>query len=228
VDDAEHDADACHCANVTGSVNLAAACRRRGVPLVTFSSDLVFDGRLGRAYLEDDEPNPLNVYGASKAAADRRVLELLPGALVIRTSAFFGPWDDYNFLAGLFRTIDEGAVFQAPHDSIVSPTYVPDLVHASLDLLIDGEAGVWHLANAGAVSWFDFACAAADRSGRGVDLIVPVETMRAWGPAQRPAFSALASRRGLIMRPLEAAIDAYLREAPHACLATGTEACAPA
>jgi len=225
VDDAEREAEACRRANVIGPVNLAAACRRRGVPLITFSSDLVFDGSAGRAYLEDDEPRPLNVYGATKAAAEQRVLALLPDALVVRTSAFFGPWDDYNFLAALFRALDGGASFAAPHDSVVSPTYVPDLVHASLDLLIDAEHGIWHLANDGAVTWFDFARAAAARSGRSLDLIRPVETARAWGPAVRPSYSALSSRRARLLRPLDEALGAFVQEALQARVATGTEGC---
>lgn len=227
VDEAEGDRDACRRANVTGPVNLAAACRRRGLPLVTFSSDLVFDGREGRPYVEDDEPRPLNVYGTMKAEAERRVLELLPEGLVIRTSAFFGPWDDYNFLACLFRTIDRGAPFMAPADSTVSPTYVPDLVHASLDLLIDGERGVWHLANEGATTWFDFARLAAERSGRATDLIAPVETAQAWRPAVRPRYSALSSRRARLLRPLEEALGAYVRDAREARAATGTDPRAP-
>jgi dTDP-4-dehydrorhamnose reductase len=225
VDDAERDEEACRRANVLGPMNLAAACRRRGVPLVTFSSDLVFDGSAARPYVEDDEVRPLNVYGATKAEAERRVLELLPDALIIRTSAFFGPWDEYNYLAHLFRTLDAGSAFHAPADSVVSPTYVPDLVHASLDLLIDGECGVWHLANEGAVSWFDLARDAAGRSGRAVDLIAPVRTADAWQPATRPLYSPLSSRRGRLLRPLADALAAYMVEAPHARLATGTDGC---
>jgi dTDP-4-dehydrorhamnose reductase len=225
VDEAEHDVDACRRANVAGPVNLAAACRRRGLPLVTFSSDLVFDGAAQRPYVEDDELRPLNVYGATKADAERRVLDLLPVALVVRTSAFFGPWDDYNFIANALRTLDSGAPFYAPSDSIVSPTYVPDLVHAALDLLIDGERGVWHLANRGAISWYDLAREAARRSGRPVDRVVAVRTADAWRPAVRPAYSALSSSRGCLLRPLDEALAAYMDEAPHARLATGTEAC---
>jgi dTDP-4-dehydrorhamnose reductase len=221
VDDAERDPEACRRANVAGPVNLAAACRRRDLPLVTFSSDLVFDGRLERAYVEDDVPRPLNVYGATKAEAERRVRELLPGALVIRTSAFFGPWDEYNFLACLFRTLDSGAPFMAPADSTVSPTYVPDLVNATLDLLIDGEHGLWHLANEGAVTWYEFARRAAERGGRPAEGVVPVETAQVWGPAIRPRFSALSSRRGQLLRSLDEALGAYLYEARAARAAAG-------
>ncbi|HET7698739.1 MAG TPA: family 1 glycosylhydrolase, partial [Vicinamibacterales bacterium] len=212
VDAAEHDGEGCRRANVTGAVNLAAACRRRRVPFVTFSSDLVFDGRAGRPYVEEDEPNPINVYGVSKMEAERRVLDLADDALVIRTSAFFGPWDDYNFLVCLLRALDAGEPFRAAGDTTVSPTYVPHLVHGTLDLLIDGARGIWHLANDGAVTWFDFACAAAEAAGRSVDLIERVAAAAVWSPAPRPAYSALASSRGAMMPPLAAALGAFARD----------------
>lgn len=80
-----------------------------------------------------------------------------PASLVIRTSAFFGPWDEYNFVTIALRHLSAGNTFVAAEDGIVSPTYVPDLVHTSLDLLIDGENGLWHLANKGAIAWADLA-----------------------------------------------------------------------
>jgi dTDP-4-dehydrorhamnose reductase len=225
VDEAEGNREACWRTNVGGAVNLAAACRRGGIPLVTFSSDLVFDGTAGRPYTEDDSPNALNVYGASKAEADIRVREVLPSALIIRTSAFFGPWDRYNFLAAMFRDIDEGRTFAAPADTIVSPTYVPHLVHATLDLLLDGEQGVWHLANEGAVTWLEFARMAAAAAGRPGDLIEPIETARYWGPAARPAYSALASSRGRIMPPLGEGLTEFARAVHDTTGAAIAESC---
>jgi dTDP-4-dehydrorhamnose reductase len=225
VDAAETDREACWRANVTGALNLAAACRRRGVPLVTFSSDLVFDGREGRPYLESDQTCPRNVYGESKAEAERRVLDLLDTALVIRTSAFFGPWDDYNFLAALFHALDAGDPFFAAADSVVSPTYVPHLVNASLDLLIDGDRGIRHLANAGAVTWYEFACAAAATCGRSADGIHPAATAQIWGPAARPPFSALASERGSIMPSLADGLAEYERESRRAESLRGADTC---
>ena len=223
VDDAERDEDVCRRANVAGPVNLAAACRRRALPLVTFSSDLVFDGSAGRPYTENDIPHPLNVYGASKAEAERRVLELLPEALVIRTSAFFGPWDDCNFVAVLYQQLDAGLEFFAPADTVVSPTYIPDLVHTTLDLLIDGECGIWHLANRGEVTWCEFARAAARASNRSTHLIHPVRTDEAWGPAVRPRHSALTSKRGWVMPSLSEGLASYIRSR-NAQLRTGEPA----
>ena len=99
-----------------------------------------------------------------------------------------------------------GRAIPAPIDNVMSPTYIPDLVHAVLDLLIDKESGVWHLVNEGAVTWFDLARGAARRTGRAINHIVPVEASSIWSPAARPPFSALSSQRARIMRPLDAAL----------------------
>jgi dTDP-4-dehydrorhamnose reductase len=66
--------------------------------MVKFSSDLVFDGNRSDPYMESHAVAPLNVYGQSKAIAEQQVLMVNSSSLVIRTSAFFSPWDDYNFL----------------------------------------------------------------------------------------------------------------------------------
>ena len=213
VDDAEREPEACHRENTEGAAVLAAACARRGISLVTFSSDLVFDG-LGRAepYVETDEVAPLGVYGRSKAEAERRVLEVMPSALVVRTSAFFGPWDDYNFVTAVLRALSGGEEFVAAEDSVVSPTYVPELVHACLDLLIDGEGGVWHLANAGAVTWAELARGAARLAGLDAGLVVGRPTRELGLAAPRPAYSALGSARGVLLRPLDEALASYMRE----------------
>jgi dTDP-4-dehydrorhamnose reductase len=190
---------------------------------VVFSSDLVFDGRVRSAYTEDVLPNPLNVYGATKADADRLVSLEWPGALVIRTSAFFGPWDEHNFAAQLTRALQQGACFRAPADTIVSPTYVPHLVQAVLDLLLDEAQGLWHVANAGEVSWFDFARTLAERMELPAEFVAPIEAAALWGPATRPRYSALASKYGQLLPPLDHAIDEYVRDVEWA--ARRTEQC---
>ena len=131
--------DECFKANVTGPEQLARACKLHGIPLVTFSSDLVFNGRLGRSYVEPDEPAPVCEYGRSKAQAEARLLSIDADALIVRTSAFFGPWDRFNFLFNTVEQLTRGEDVFASDKSIVSPTYVPDLVHATLDLLLDQE-----------------------------------------------------------------------------------------
>lgn len=210
VDEAEADPDGCMAANAIGAENLARGCKRLEVPYVTFSSDLVFDGAKGAPYVETDAPAPLNVYGRSKAEAERRVLALGGRALVVRTSAFFQPFDAHNFAVHVMDTLHRGETFRAAEDRHVSPTYVPDLVDATLDLLLDGATGVWHLANSGRVSWADFARKVADKGGLDAALIegAPAESFE-WA-AERPLDVSLASERGQLLPALESAIDRFL------------------
>lgn len=202
VADAEREADLCRRENAAGAEVLARACARQGIPLVTFSSDLVFDGRIGRPYTESDAPCPASVYGASKREAEERVLACHPKALMVRTSAFFGPWDRHNFVWSVLNRLAAGQTVEACGD-IVSPTYVPDLAHVVLDTLIDGASGVWHMATPGEISWRMLAEQVARRAGLDPGL---VRETGSTGPARN---NALTSERGLLLPPLDSAIDRY-------------------
>jgi dTDP-4-dehydrorhamnose reductase len=209
VDAAELDRDGCFRANALGAAVLARQCANARLPLLTFSSDLVFAGEKREPYHERDTPGPLNQYGHSKLAAERRVLEQHPAALVVRTSAFFGPWDRYHFAFDILQRLAQGKECLAS-DTIVSPTDVPDLVHACFDLLIDGEQGIWHLSNRGALSWVEWARQIGAAAGFAVDRIHSARpTLLGWR-APRPAQSALISERGWLMPPLDDALARYL------------------
>ena len=212
VDDAEDDPRQWH-DNALAPMALARACGHAGVPVLSFSSDLVFDGRQQRPYRESDPVNPLNAYGRAKARAER-ALSRVPGSLVVRTSAFFGPWDRHNFLHLGLERLSRGEAWTAPDDQIVSPTYVPDLVNACLDLLVDGQGGLWHVANRGALSWYALACAAAEAAGHPRALVQAVDSGSLGLRAARPAYSALASERGEFTARLEDALQRFLAEAP--------------
>jgi dTDP-4-dehydrorhamnose reductase len=207
VDEAEREQARCLRENRDGPACLALACAERNLPFVTFSSDLVFDGNASSPYVESDGVAPLNVYGVSKATAETLVLERWPRALVVRTSAFFGPTDPYNFATVALQRLRARGRLLANVETTVSPTYVPDLAHATLDLLVDGESGLWHLANAGAVTWFEFARRAAAAAGLDQQLIdpAPAESL----PARRPRYSVLGSERGLLLPPLDDALARY-------------------
>ncbi|NEX60302.1 family 1 glycosylhydrolase [Noviherbaspirillum galbum] len=205
VAEASREQERCFRENAHGAEVLARACAHLGIPYITFSSDLVFDGSLGRAYVESDEPSPSCVYGSSKADAERRVMMAHPEALVVRTSAFFGPWDRYNFVHNVLRDLASGVKVEVRDDVLVSPTYVPDLAHCSLDLLMDHETGIWHLANQGLVSWYELAERAAHRAG--MDTAALVKTH---GGGR--GITALSSERGLILPSLASALDRYMHE----------------
>jgi dTDP-4-dehydrorhamnose reductase len=212
VDDAERERKLCRRENVRGPKILAQACRERGIRLVTFSSDLVFDGGQDTPYVESDRVGPLGVYGMTKALAERLTLRAHPEALVIRTAAFFGPWDEHNFVLHALRALTETGSFHAASDAVVSPTYVPDLVHTALDLLIDGESGLWHLANQGAVTWHELARLSAEIAGINASGLVGCSTSRLGLRAPRPRYCVLGSERGLLLPRLEDSISRYVNE----------------
>lgn len=207
VDEAEKDWINCYEANFLGVEKLAAICSWHAIKLMTFSSDLVFGGEKNQPYVETDITSPVNTYGHSKQLAENAVLKLDPAALMIRTAAFFGPWDHYNFAKQLFSRLGAGKKFLAPDDNFISPTYLPHLVHASLDLLIDNASGIWHLANKGCVTWYAFAKMLAQRTNLNPDLVIPVYNLQA--PAKRPAFSALGSEKYKHMPTLDEALDSF-------------------
>ncbi|MBC7768199.1 MAG: sugar nucleotide-binding protein [Phycisphaerales bacterium] len=206
VDDAEREIDACRAANTQGAALLARICAERETPLTTFSSDLVFDGASASPYTETSLTKPLNIYGASKADAERAVLAVSTKALIVRTAAFFSPHDPYNFAAWVVRELREGRPVACAGDSVVSPTYVPALAHAVLDLVLDAEAGLWHVVNEGAVSWAEFAVRLAEASGLDARLVETRTGAELGWVAPRPRYSAMTSGRGRLLRDLDEAI----------------------
>ncbi|WP_043694013.1 sugar nucleotide-binding protein [Luteibacter sp. 9133] len=210
VDEAERDPTRCFRENALGPEILARACAREGIELLTFSTHLVFDGERRSPYLESDAVSPLNVYGLSKARSETLVLDRYPGALVVRTSALFGPSYENSFVASALRALRAGQSFQAAHDVTISPTYVPDLVDTCLDLLIDREAGIWHITNGDAVTWSQLAVRAAARAGVDSKRLRDRAARRSGIAAVLPRYSALGSQRGFSMPSLDDALDRYL------------------
>jgi dTDP-4-dehydrorhamnose reductase len=212
VDDAEKEIEKCFNDNCHAAYFLANACKKHGIQYMTFSSDLVFDGKKRKPYVESDTTNPLNIYGRSKAQAESTVLKNNEDALIIRTSAFFGPWDEYNFVFDVIKTLSEDRPFVAADDVFISPTYVPDLVNTSLDLLIDKEKGIWHLANTGEITWADFARKVAHKAHLNAELILghPLDLLNLKAP--RPLYSVLKTEKGVVLPSLENALKRYFQE----------------
>jgi dTDP-4-dehydrorhamnose reductase len=212
IDDAEISSGYCYAINTYGAENLALLCQEYAIKLLTFSTDLVFNGVKNKPYLESDTKKPLNVYGHSKDLAEEKVLQYHPNALVVRTSALFGPWDKTNFITAVLNSIQNGLTFTAVSDVCLSPTYVPDLVHTSLDLIMDDECGIWHLCNNGQTSWIELALTVAERCRLNLKLIKSKPLNQFGFKAKLPAYSVLSSERGIILSPLDNAIDRYLQQ----------------
>jgi dTDP-4-dehydrorhamnose reductase len=210
IDAAETNAARCYRANTLGPRRLAEACAAHGAQLLTFSCDLVFDGQQARPYHERDAARPLSVYGHSKLLAEQAVLEHLPSALVVRSSAFFSAWDANNFVSQALAAARRGQPFAAAHDLTISPTYLPDLLNTALDLLLDGAHGRWHLTNQGDCTWAELARQALRLAGLD-EAGVQARSAADFGwPARRPSYSALVSEHGALLPSLESGLRRHL------------------
>lgn len=195
-----------------GARRLARECAQRGVRFLGFSSDLVFNGEKGSPYVESDEVGPINTRGCSHAESETLVQSEMPAALIVRSGPLFGSWHSSNFLVRALCSLRSDERFAAADDLVVSPTYVPDLVHASLDLLIDGERGIWHLANQGQVSWADFAAMAAQLANISSANLRSYAAIELALHAALPKYSALTSERGILLPTLEDAVARFVRD----------------
>lgn len=112
--------------------------------LVTFSSDLVFDGKLGRSYAGPDKPAPSSAFGPSQAEAEARLTAVDADALIVRTNAFFGSWDRYSFPFATIEKLKRGGEVVASDRTCVPPTFVPYLVHARsiCSSTVSGASGI--------------------------------------------------------------------------------------
>ncbi|MDQ6904304.1 MAG: sugar nucleotide-binding protein, partial [Bacteroidota bacterium] len=212
VDDAESVPGECFKVNTSSAILLSRLCKERNIQFLTFSSDFVFEGEKGAPYFETDPVKPLNVYGLSKAIAEKKILEENSNALIVRTASFFGPWDQYNFVISVLRSLNSDKKFLAIDDIIMSPTYVPHLVEASLELLIDREHGIVHLSNESEHSWFQFALKIAAKAGFAEDFIIPVSASKMKLKATRPKYSALKSMRGKMLPSLDEAVNCFFND----------------
>ena len=219
VDVAEQEPRAAYDANALAVRNLAVACRQNDARLVHFSTDYVFDGRLGRPYVETDETHPLGAYAVSKLAGELYARAYLSNALIVRTSGVFGPGAVNtrrgNFPELMLRLAREGKPIRVVEDHVASPTFAPALASRSIDLTEHGLSGVFHLGGGQAISWFDFARLVFTRAGVESADLKPTNEREYRTPANRPKFSALANERlkdtGIApMPPLEEAVASYL------------------
>ena len=187
VDGAEADPQGASAVNVGGTANVAALA----VPLVSFSSDYVFDGRKGRPYVESDSPNPLSAYGRSKLGSEAVAGE---DAWIVRSSWLFAD-TGHNFLRTMLRLGEERDEVAVVDDQRGSPTYVGHLAAATRELVdADRPPGVWHLAAAGDCTWAEFAEAIFDAAGLEC-RVRRITTAELGRPATRPAYSVLRSER---------------------------------
>jgi dTDP-4-dehydrorhamnose reductase len=195
----------------------ARLARDRDILFVTISTDYVFDGTTGTPYTENDAPHPLSIYGLSKLAGEYLVERLHARAFVVRTCGVYGPGASSSRRPSLIEHVlsqsPGGAPVRVVADVVASPTFAGDLADA-LRRLIESEAyGLYHAADVGPVSWYDFARDAARQAGLKL-AIEPIPAQEWKASALRPRFSALENAKlaglGIAMPSWRAGIAAYL------------------
>jgi dTDP-4-dehydrorhamnose reductase len=225
VDDIEtKDARLAFAVNEVAVGHLGRACALHGARLLHLSTDYVFGGGPPGPYAEDAPPAPLSVYGRSKLAGERLVHAASPTHVVVRSSGLYGVAGSAgkggNFVETMLRLAREGKDIRVVDDQVLAPTYTADLAEAIARLIAARPAGgIYHLTNAGACSWFEFARRIFELCRLAPDL-APTTSAEYNAPAPRPPYSVLANTRAAALglpalRAWPEALEAYLRAKGH-------------
>ena len=216
VDGCETEVEKAFLVNAEGTKNVALACEEGKIKLVHISTDYVFDGKKEKLYLEDDTPNPLNIYGKSKLKGEQYIKEIMGDFLIVRTEWLYGEKGN-NFVSTILKLAGVEKELKVVDDQIGSPTYTKDLAYAIGVLLEHNLKGVYHVTSRGTCSWYEFALKILE-SARIEDVKVnPISSKTYNRPAERPAYSALNCSKfeketGLTLRQWEDALAEYLEE----------------
>ena len=225
VDRAEVEPTPAYAVNRDGSLHLAEACERVGAMLIHVSTDYVFDGCKDGSYREDDPPNPLGIYGASKLAGEEAIRGTLAQHVILRTSWVYGQ-HGRNFVNTMLRLGSERGRLEVVDDQQGCPTYAGDLAGAVLAIarlhiqrgLSSRECGTFHCAGEGWTTWYGFALRIFAEAGARLDRLPTVHaitTAKYPTAAKRPINSVLDCSRlrqvhGLMLRPWEDALAEML------------------
>jgi dTDP-4-dehydrorhamnose reductase len=186
---------------------LAALCAEREIKLLTCSSALVFDATAQVAYAEHNLPNASTATGTSLVQAEQALLQVHPNTLIIRTGLLFSPWEKEHFIANLLLALKAGLPIPITPDNF-SATYVPDLVHTCLDLLLDPETGIVHAVNEGMYSQETFVRALAARAGC-EPWIIDASLQESDSPERTLCYPKLRSEKGIRLPSLNQALEHY-------------------
>ena len=194
VDKSETEKALSYTVNATAVQALARISKALAIPFITYSTDYVFDGEATQPYASSTKVEPVNYYGSTKAAGETLAMEANEDAIIIRTSWVFSSHGN-NFVKTMMRLMKERAILNIVADQKGRPTYAKDLAMATMKMIEAMNAGksikgVYHFANTGETTWFDFA--AKIKAIAGLDCALnPIETKDFPTPAKRPAYSVL-------------------------------------
>ena len=193
---------------------LGRLCRDRGVGLMHFSTDFVFDGKKNTPYTEEDPVGPMSVYGQSKLDGEKALLALnMPRLIIARVAWLFGP-DKKNFVRTILNLARQRSELRVVHDQIGSPSCTLDLAEYAVALVKANAEGLYHLANAGRASWCELASEAIQAAGYECKVL-PITSAEYPLKATRPAYSVMdtskfAKATGVSPRPWIKALREYV------------------
>ncbi|MEG4277417.1 dTDP-4-dehydrorhamnose reductase [Microcoleus sp. MON1_C1] len=201
VDKAESEPELANAVNGIAPGILAEECEKLGASLIHFSTDYVFDGSHGSAYLETDSTNPLGTYGKSKLAGEEAIRKAGNRHIIIRTAWVYGNGGKGNFVKTMLRLGKEREEIRVVADQIGSPTWTGDLAEAISQIIprLGPESfGTYQYTNSGVCSWYDFAIAIFEEAAQlgfplKIQRVIPITTSEYPTPAKRPAFSVLST-----------------------------------
>lgn len=198
VDECEDNPQIAFAVNSTGIQTLAQACKTRGITLVHFSTDYVFDGKKNLPYTEEDLAHPLNVYGRSKLEGESFIRSLLDKYYLVRTCGLYGEagcWGKgYNFVDAMMNASRKNQTIRVVNDQTVTPTLTAELASRVIELIQTRKYGLYHMTNEGQCTWYEFAKTIFELLKKEVDLI-PVDSISYGSAAVRPSYSVLDSRK---------------------------------
>jgi len=215
VDGCELNKDKAYAVNFYGVRNVALACKGIGAALIYISTDFVFDGKKRRSYKERDKTNPLSVYADSKLKGEAAVIKALKKYFILRSSWLYGKHGK-NFVDTIIAKAKKDGVLKVVDDQAGSPTYTKDLARA-IRVLIDKRTenfSIYHISNAGSVSWYEYAKAILKITGIKA-RVLPISSKELARPAERPAMSVMDNSKfekvtGYRMRRWKSALQEYL------------------
>ncbi|MFH1823618.1 MAG: dTDP-4-dehydrorhamnose reductase [Candidatus Firestonebacteria bacterium] len=216
VDGCENNIERAYSINAVGSWHIAVCCRELNIPLIHISTDYVFDGKKKEPYIEDDEVHPSGVYGRSKLAGEILVKGQISNFYILRTSLLYGK-NRENFVTKIIQKAKNNEIISVPDDMIGSPTYTLDLAELIKKIIETGKYGLYHTANTGYCSRYEWAKKIVEIAGLKAD-IKPVKSNSIHSKAKRPLFSALKNhnleRIGISLRTWDDALEEFIKEQP--------------
>ena len=199
VDKAEEDVELAFRINRDAAKEIASGVAHTQGKLLHISTDYVFDGKKSSPYKEDDDTNPLSVYGRSKLEGEHEIKKILPNAIILRTAWIFGEHGN-NFIKTILRLALDKKELRVVNDQVGSPTWTVDIAKAISVLMGNNEQGVYHFTSDGEASWYEVACEVIDLARQlnydiKTENILPISTDEYPTLAARPAYSVLSNAK---------------------------------